>query len=233
MDYIYKYGNKKYYKAFCSVCNSDRGYVQKRYIIGLCSSCGAKKRCIDHCNPMSGKKHINRERFRKNTFDNVDYYDIKVEYSSAGNKRTKYRQVCPKCRVDVGYRVHFDAKRLCKACRDIEATKYTLEQKRIRSSMKANLVARLKKRLLNKNKKSTFDVLEYTVDDLKNHLESKWQPGMSWENYGKWEIDHITPDSWFKYNSTEDEDFKKSWSLENLQPLWKTDNASKSNRYEG
>jgi hypothetical protein len=46
-------------------------------------------------------------------------------------------------------------------------------------------------------------------------------------------IDHITPDSWFEYNSTEDRDFKKSWSLDNLQPLWKAENASKGNKYEG
>ncbi|HWY36244.1 MAG TPA: HNH endonuclease signature motif containing protein, partial [Nitrosopumilaceae archaeon] len=100
-------------------------------------------------------------------------------------------------------------------------------------SMKANLVSRLKNRLLNKNKKSTFDILGYSVDQLKILLESKFQPGMSWNNYGEWEIDHITPDSWFEYNSMEDVGFKNSWALDNLQPLWKEDNASKGNRYEG
>jgi hypothetical protein len=99
--------------------------------------------------------------------------------------------------------------------------------------MKANLTARLKQRLIGKNKKSTFDVLGYTVDDLKQHLESKFQLGMTWENYGEWEIDHVTPDSWFRYNSIEDEDFKKSWDLNNLQPMWVAQNASKSNRWSG
>ena len=98
--------------------------------------------------------------------------------------------------------------------------------------MKANLVARLKQRLINKNKKSTFDILNYTVDDLKKHLESKFQPGMSWSNYGEWEIDHIKPDSLFKYNSTDDEEFKECWALDNLQPLWAKENRSKGNKYE-
>lgn len=33
--------------------------------------------------------------------------------------------------------------------------------------MKANLVARLKQRLIGKNKKNTFDMLPYTVEELK------------------------------------------------------------------
>jgi 5-methylcytosine-specific restriction endonuclease McrA len=99
--------------------------------------------------------------------------------------------------------------------------------------MKANLVARLKARLANKNKKSTFDILGYSVDELKVHLESSFKEGMSWDNYGEWEIDHITPDSWFQYNSTDDEGFKNSWALDNLQPLWKHENIAKGNRYRG
>jgi hypothetical protein len=79
----------------------------------------------------------------------------------------------------------------------------------------------------------TFNSLGYSVEDLKNHLESKFESDMSWDNYGKWHIDHIIPDSWFKYNSTNDQSFKESWSLENLQPLWAQDNLSKSNRRAG
>lgn len=56
---------------------------------------------------------------------------------------------------------------------------------------------------------------------------------MSWENYGEWHIDHIIPDSWFNYSSTEDDEFKKSWSLDNLQPMWGKENQSKGNKYAG
>ena len=234
MDFIYKQNSlHKYYKATCSTCGKDRGYLRKQFLDKICGSCATKDAIEKHGNPMQDQKHNNREKFRKNTFNNVDYETYVVEYTKSGNKRTKFKQCCPKCGVDVGYRVHLDAQRTCKQCRDKNATYYTPEQKRIRCSIKANLVSRLKNRLLNKNKKSTFDILGYSVDDLKNHLESKFQPGMTWENYGKWEIDHVTPDSWFVYNSTEDEGFKNSWALENLQPLWKSDNASKGNRYEG
>jgi hypothetical protein len=72
----------------------------------------------------------------------------------------------------------------------------------------------------------------YDVETLKNHLESKFQPGMTWENYGKngWHIDHIIPKSSFHYTSYEDEEFKKCWSLSNLQPLWAADNMAKGNK---
>ena len=69
----------------------------------------------------------------------------------------------------------------------------------------------------------------YTVDDLMRHLEKKFLPGMSWENYGQygWHIDHIIPRSAFNYETTDDIDFKKCWGLDNLQPLWGLDNISK------
>lgn len=75
--------------------------------------------------------------------------------------------------------------------------------------------------------------VNWTVDELKSHLESKFTEGMSWENYGEWHIDHIKPDSWFDYANIADKGFKESWALNNLQPLWAKDNLSKGNRYEG
>jgi hypothetical protein len=232
MDYTISNDGHKLYKAYCE-CGKDRGYKRKHQLYKKCSSCAALITIRVYGNPMQGKKHENKVQFRKNTFKNVDYEDVKIGYSCTGNKYIKYRQTCPSCNFDVGYRRQVDANRTCKKCRDNEITLNTPEQKRIRASMKANLVSRLKNRLLNKNKKSTFDILGYSVDQLKILLESKFQPGMSWNNYGEWEIDHITPDSWFEYNSMEDVGFKNSWALDNLQPLWKEDNASKGNRYEG
>ena len=78
-----------------------------------------------------------------------------------------------------------------------------------------------------------FEALGYTIEDLKCHLESKFSEGMSWDNYGKWHIDHIIPQSWLPFETLEDENFKKCWSLCNLQPLWAKDNCSKGNRYAG
>jgi len=76
------------------------------------------------------------------------------------------------------------------------------------------------------------DLVGYTIQDLKDHIESKFQDGMTWSNYGKngWVIDHIIPQKFFKFNSTNDVEFKYCWSLNNLQPLWEKDNLEKSDK---
>ena len=67
----------------------------------------------------------------------------------------------------------------------------------------------------------------YTLADLKSHMEQNFQSGMTWENYGKWHVDHIIPISAHNFTKPEHEDFKKCWALENLQPMWATENISK------
>lgn len=78
-----------------------------------------------------------------------------------------------------------------------------------------------------KNNKKWESLVGYTVDDLKKHLENKFKDGMTWENYGKWHIDHIIPLSAFNFQTPLDTDFKKAWALKNLQPLWAVENIKK------
>lgn len=81
-----------------------------------------------------------------------------------------------------------------------------------------------------KNGNKTLDILNslgYSLNELKIHLENKFTEGMSWENYGKWHVDHIKPVCSFKFSSIEDPSFKECWCLENLRPLWAKDNFKK------
>lgn len=72
----------------------------------------------------------------------------------------------------------------------------------------------------------------YTLQDLIHHFEKQFDDKMNWQNYGSyWHIDHRTPKSWFKYETAEDEEFKKCWALDNLQPLEATKNLSKNNHF--
>ncbi len=83
-----------------------------------------------------------------------------------------------------------------------------------------------------KNGRHWETLVGYTVIDLKQHLESKFQEGMTWQNYGQfgWHIDHIKAKSHFVYTSAEEIQFKECWALKNLQPLWWYDNLSKSDK---
>lgn len=82
-----------------------------------------------------------------------------------------------------------------------------------------------------KNHRKWCIFVGYSLEELKIHLESLFQEGMTWDNYGKWHIDHIKPRSSFRFKSAEDVEFKECWALSNLQPLWAKDNLSKGCKY--
>jgi hypothetical protein len=73
----------------------------------------------------------------------------------------------------------------------------------------------------------TQDMLGYSAVELKHHIESRFKEGMSWSNYGEWEIDHIRPLTSFN----ESNDPSEVNALSNLQPLWKEENIAKYNHY--
>lgn len=79
----------------------------------------------------------------------------------------------------------------------------------------------------------TFKFVSYTGRELRDHLESSFLPGMTWDNHNVhgWHIDHIIPLSSFTLRN-EDGSFRLSeircaMALSNLQPLWAKDNISK------
>lgn len=72
---------------------------------------------------------------------------------------------------------------------------------------------------------SAVEDLGCSISEFKTHLESKFEPGMSWENLGEWHIDHIKPLA--KFDLTNREQFLEATNYKNLQPLWKTDNLRK------
>ena len=67
----------------------------------------------------------------------------------------------------------------------------------------------------------------WTREELIVHLERQFVRGMSWENYGKWHLDHIIPVSAFHFASSYDDEFMACWALTNLRPLWATENLRK------
>jgi hypothetical protein len=60
------------------------------------------------------------------------------------------------------------------------------------------------------------------------HLESQFEPGMSWENYGRggWEIDHIKPCADFDLIDPDQQ--RACFHFTNLRPFWQLANVRKS-----
>jgi hypothetical protein len=79
-----------------------------------------------------------------------------------------------------------------------------------------------------KKYKNTRDYLPYSFEEIKNSIESQFKPGMTWNNYGEWHIDHKTPLAHFVKIGVIDPAVINR--IDNLQPLWAIDNMRKGGR---
>lgn len=99
-----------------------------------------------------------------------------------------------------------------------------------KNNIQLRLMATLRRRLYSALKGkakqgSAVRDLGCTPEQFKRYLESKFQNGMTWDNYGKWHIDHIMPLS--SFDLTNYEQVKQACHYKNLQPLWAEDNLKK------
>ncbi|MDO8604015.1 MAG: hypothetical protein Q7K40_01215 [bacterium] len=79
-----------------------------------------------------------------------------------------------------------------------------------------------------KPKKTLYLLGVDSVQTLKEHIESRFLPGMSWENKKMWHIDHIIPIAF--YDLKNEEQLLAAFNYLNLQPLWATENMRKNSR---
>jgi hypothetical protein len=98
--------------------------------------------------------------------------------------------------------------------------------------MKENLRCRYWIALTRKNFYKGAKFSEYigcSLDELKQHLEKQFKPGMNWNNYtiDGWHIDHIVPLA----SAKTEEELIKLLHYSNLQPLWASENYKKKDKY--
>lgn len=94
-----------------------------------------------------------------------------------------------------------------------------------------------------KKNDSCIKYLDYSFQQLREHIEKQFELWMTWDNHGNynpitwddnnfntwtWQIDHIIPQSNLLYTSMQDDNFKKCWALSNLRPL-----SAKINNLDG
>lgn len=105
---------------------------------------------------------------------------------------------------------------------------------KIHKSISSAILYMLKSNNSSKMNSSILKYIPNTIEIIRQSLEAKFEPWMTWETHGKfdpnqrtWQIDHIIPQSVLPYTSMEDENFKLCWSVDNLQPLEAIDNLRK------
>jgi len=223
---------KKCSKCLCEkeINHFHKSKKSKLGIVSQCKECRKNKSKNDYDNIKTQPKLIvtGKTCSTCQLFKGVDNFHRQI------GRKDGYRSICKKCRTDdfkIKYRNSPDTHR--------EKTK----QYRINNQDKINMYFKNRyiqkpheyawrgmlnsviRRFGGKKEDSTYQILGYSAFELKEHMEKLFVDGMSWDNWGKWHIDHVKPISKFEKNT----DPKIVNSLDNLQPLWGVDNIRKSN----
>ena len=77
-----------------------------------------------------------------------------------------------------------------------------------------------------------LNTIGLTTPQYRAYIESLWEEGMSWDNYGhgegKWCIDHIIPKT--QFDLTDLELYRKCSHYTNTQPMWFVENVAKKDK---
>jgi hypothetical protein len=74
---------------------------------------------------------------------------------------------------------------------------------------------------------SSEEILNCSIDHFREYISSMFKDGMSFDNYGKWHLDHIKPVSTAK----DEEEMIELNHYTNFQPLWAKENLMKNSKY--
>lgn len=232
---IIKINNIKKLKKNCPICGKEQIYKKKNNFLKalrdnrICQECAFKKKRIS----PEEKKRRNKICGKKYRLKNKEKLCIKDKINRQKPKQKEYNK---KYQKEYRQKNKEKLKNYLKLYNQRPEQRIKQKKKRktpimkIRRNMSDSIRYILKTNNLSKNKRKWETLVRYTLQDLKEHLEKLFKPGMNWNNYGKngWVIDHIIPIVFFQFKNTNDVEFLYCWSLNNLQPLWAKDNLEKS-----
>lgn len=155
-------------------------------------------------------------KLKEHRQNNIEKYKMKDKIYSENNKE--------KIKV---YQTQYRKKHR-KESKNYEYNRYNFD---IYFKLRKRLRQRIRQALHNNQKSgSAVKDLGCSISELKTYLESKFQDGMGWDNYGfyGWHIDHIKPLSSFDLSNREE--FLKACHYTNLQPMWAEENMKKKDK---
>jgi hypothetical protein len=219
--------SRRYYEANKEACLAR----VKRYRDANPEKCAAKSRRYYRANKE--KQAASGKRWR----------DANKERHAVNSKRWR---VANKEKVSSQNKKRYERnkeKRSAYAKRHYEANKekiFARERERRKTDVMFVLAATLRCRVRNALRQQscrkgdkTIDLVGCTVAEFRDWLESKFLPGMTWENRGRhgWHIDHIIPLA--KFDLSDPTQQAAAFHYTNLQPLWAKDNLRKSDKVAG
>lgn len=77
----------------------------------------------------------------------------------------------------------------------------------------------------------TLDLLGCSAEEYRAYLEALFEPGMTWENWGHWHIDHIRPLASFDLSDPDQQ--ARAFHHTNTKPMWADENRSKGSLWRG
>lgn len=180
-------------------------------------------------------KNLNPDAYRKQSSNRRDQQKSKLKEDSS-YKQKQYERTTNWRENNNEYHKNY-SKAYWKQNKEAQLQKRQSRRKtdvsfRILENTRAYLYQLLKKAYkgCKRNKKeATLSLIGCSKEYLLQYLKSKYQPGMTDENYGEWHVDHIKPCSLF--DLTKQEERNQCFHYTNLQPLWAADNLLKSNHY--
>ncbi len=217
--------------------------INKDGLRGSCKECGKKYNKLWRINNTEHTKQYNKKWYKNNIRYIKQYHEDNAEHIKKCKKQYRkdnaeyFRQYNKQWCLN-NFEKHNRYKKVWAKNNPEKAKKALRKSQKKRILIPKNRLSMRFSYLIwkslkgNKNGNHWESLVNYNLLDLMAHLENKFKPNMSWDNYGKWHVDHIIPISLWKFNSYNDREFSQAWSLANLQPLWGVENLSKSNRTE-
>lgn len=100
---------------------------------------------------------------------------------------------------------------------------------KIKCNLSRLLIHSLKRQGTSKTGRA-IELLDCSIPAFRIYLESLWESGMTWENYGKygWHIDHVVPCALFDLTNPDHQ--KRCFHFSNMRPMWAKDNVSRGIR---
>lgn len=205
-----------------------------------CSKCNTQKELDQFNKNMAWCKCCTKEYNRQYYKNNKKYHNEKNKKWSLKNK--EYNNQRNKDWMDKNKEQRASYKKIYRQENQKSIKSYKRERERtLRKDPKYRLEKNLRRRLWRTTKKITNgplenksctqaskDLLGCSIDELQSYLESKFTDGMTWDNYGKWHIDHIIPVC--SFDLTNESQVKECFHHSNLQPLWAIDNILKGSK---